>query len=51
MDAFSKSSPRDVAEKSSIAHPLAWIGLFSGVGLLVSLILINYGVDLGAEFF
>jgi hypothetical protein len=42
---------REAAKTQAIPHPLTFIALFCGVGLVASLAMASMGFDLGAAFF
>jgi hypothetical protein len=41
----------EAAKAQSDARPFKIVALFCGVGLLASLCLVSWGLDLGAQFF
>ena len=42
---------REAARTQRESHPLTWIGLLCGVGLVAALTLASMGFDLGTGFF
>ena len=42
---------REAAKTQATPHPLTWIALFCGFGLVASLAMAFFGFDLGTSFF